>query len=227
MYATQQEARSLAGGQTLALRPVPLHQTKFDLTLYVEESFDGLALTASYQANLFDAGRIAELLEQYRRILEQAAQRPDDSVFAYSLATSQPRAVLPNPAEPLPEVWAGSVVERFRGQARREPDRIAVSTSRGDWSYGRLDAATDRLAAWLRDRGIGREDVVVIESPRCGGLAWATLGVWKAGAAFVLIDPALPADWRAGQVCTARPRGWITLFPQKDEGGDRLGEPGL
>ncbi|MGW6962107.1 amino acid adenylation domain-containing protein, partial [Streptomyces chartreusis] len=61
-------------------------------------------------------------------------------------------------------------------------------------SYGELDADSDLVAAYLRERGVGRGDRVAVRMERSIGLIAALLGVWKAGAAHVPVDSAYPAE---------------------------------
>jgi hypothetical protein len=90
---------------------------KFDLTLYISEE-DGLALHLVYNADLFDPPRMEEMLRQYRLLLEQAAERPELAVSAYSLLTPEAAAALPDPAASLDHPWPGAVHDLFTEQAR-------------------------------------------------------------------------------------------------------------
>src|SRR5262249_40213012 len=90
----------------------------------------------------------------------------------------------------------------------------ALISPEGTWTYGELEYQSNRLANHLRAGGVRPQDVVAIHSPRGAGLAWAVLGVLKAGAAFVLLHPNHPAAWRREQLRVARPRGWIRLHSE-------------
>jgi amino acid adenylation domain-containing protein len=126
--------------------------------------------------------------------------------------------ILPDPRQPLPAQWPGSVAERFAHQAQRRPVALALHTAHGDWTYAELDRQAARLANYLRTRGIGPQAVVAIHGSRGPGLAWAVLGVLKARAVFALLDPAYPAAWRQEQLRLIRPLGWIRLRqPGEDE----------
>ncbi|MGD0604534.1 MAG: non-ribosomal peptide synthetase [Streptosporangiaceae bacterium] len=86
------------------------------------------------------------------------------------------------------------VLARFRQAAAAAPDRTAVAATDGRLSFAELDDRTARLAGLLRARGIGRGDRVGVCLPRSTQLAVALLGVWRAGAAYVPLDPAYPAQ---------------------------------
>ncbi|WP_405776074.1 non-ribosomal peptide synthetase [Streptomyces sp. NBC_00859] len=84
------------------------------------------------------------------------------------------------------------VLERLRLAVRSTPHRIAVHGSDGTWDFALLDEQTRRLAAVLRARGVGRGARVGVCLPRGGGLVVAMLAVWRAGAAYVPLDPRHP-----------------------------------
>src|SRR5262249_24994852 len=79
---------------------------KFDITLYAEERAEGLRLDLVYNADLFDAPRMADLLEQMRMLLEQAVADPARRLSRFSLVTNGARARLPDPAAVHARAWA-------------------------------------------------------------------------------------------------------------------------
>src|SRR5262249_40884851 len=154
---------------------------KFDLTLYVEEHGGGLHLKWVYNADLFAPARVAEMAEQYRALLEQAVAEPESAVSALSLVTASARRVLPDPAEPLSAAWRGSVTEIFHAWTLRSPGSVAVADRQGEWTYGELDAWSNRLAGCLGAGGVRPGDVVAIYGHRSAPLVWALLGIFKTG----------------------------------------------
>src|SRR5262249_20421872 len=84
------------------------------------------------------------------------------------------------------------VHEMIREQARQRAEAIAVKSEQGDLSYRELNRRANQLAHYLRSRGVGREDLVGICAERSAEMVIAILGVMKAGAAYVPIDPADP-----------------------------------
>ncbi|MGW1938048.1 amino acid adenylation domain-containing protein [Streptomyces goshikiensis] len=85
-----------------------------------------------------------------------------------------------------------SVQEMFEAVVRERPDAIAVEAPDGELTFAELDAAARSLALRLRERGAGPETTVAVVCERTGELVAAMLGIWAAGAAFLLIDPAEP-----------------------------------
>jgi amino acid adenylation domain-containing protein len=186
---------------------------KFDLILYAPEVDGAIELTLVYNADLFSAARMAFNLEQLSAILEQAVAAPEQSIESYSLMTPLSRSVLPDPTAPLNARWEGAVHELISRQAQTDPERQAVIDASDSWSYRELDEQSSRLANYFIQRGIRQHEVVAIYAQRSASLAVALLGALKAGAVFVVLDPAYPAARLLDYLGIAGPTAWLQLEP--------------
>ncbi|WP_044358161.1 AMP-binding protein, partial [Paenibacillus sp. E194] len=88
----------------------------------------------------------------------------------------------------------------FEQQAARTPEQPALVSGEAVWTYGELEAQANRIASWLRAHGVRSEDRVGVLLSRSPQLIAALLGVLKAGAAYVPLDPALPAARIEGMI---------------------------
>lgn len=86
------------------------------------------------------------------------------------------------------------LVARFRATAQHAPDRIAVRGADGELTFAELDRRTAQLAGALAARGIGAGDLVGVSLPRSTQLVVSLLAVWRAGAAYLPLDPRYPVD---------------------------------
>ncbi|WP_228718094.1 non-ribosomal peptide synthetase [Kitasatospora acidiphila] len=86
------------------------------------------------------------------------------------------------------------LVARFRATAQRAPDRIAVRGADGELTFAELDQRTAQLAGALAARGVGAGDLVGVSLPRGTQLVVSLLAVWRAGAAYLPLDPRYPVD---------------------------------
>jgi amino acid adenylation domain-containing protein len=193
--------------------------SKFDLTFYVNDGNDGngapgqgIAIKLAYNADLFDAARMEELLDQLELLLAAGVDDPQAGVDGIPLAaTPRARAILPDPAAELSAAWEGAVHEVFARHARRTPGALAVADPAESWTYGELDERADRLAAWLSGAGVGPGDVVAFWAHRSAPLVWGVLGALKAGAAFLMLDPHHPAPRQVQMLALARPAAWLRV----------------
>ncbi|MFF4764748.1 amino acid adenylation domain-containing protein, partial [Streptomyces sp. NPDC001292] len=174
---------------------------KFDLDLSVSESYDAQGRPAGLRggliaaADLFDADTAERIAERLTRLLALLAADPDLRLGGVDVLSREERQrVLVEWNDTAVEMPAVSVVELFEGWAERTPDAVAVRCGADAVSYGELDARANRLARYLVGRGVGPESVVGLCLPRGVDLVAALLGVWKAGAGYVPVDPEYPAE---------------------------------
>ncbi|MFH8609681.1 non-ribosomal peptide synthase/polyketide synthase [Streptomyces sp. NPDC018029] len=122
-----------------------------------------------------------------------------------------PASSLPQggPAADTPENSAApahpTLGELFTAWVTRTPDAAALTDGRRTWTYRELAERTDQLAAHLIARGAGPDRVVALVLPRSMELIAAELAVARAGAAFLPVDPAYPAERRALMLADAAP----------------------
>jgi amino acid adenylation domain-containing protein len=197
--------------------PTPFQvAAKFDLALYAQEREDAIQLDLIYNANLFAPARMHLLLEQFSSLAMQVVEHPEHPISRFSLLTSQMQALLPDPTAPLSAAWEGAVSTLFAQQAERVPAQLAAVDMYGQWSYEELNACSNRLANYLRAQGIGPQERVAIYAHRSASLVCAILGILKAGAVYLILDPLYPALRLADYCQQAQARGLIHL----EEAGD-------
>ncbi|HEX6340862.1 amino acid adenylation domain-containing protein, partial [Umezawaea sp.] len=181
----------------VVVRPVPVPQvaTQFDLVLQVEERPDAVTGSLVYNTDLFDRSTAALFAERLAVVLDALATSPDTTLDDLDVRTDAERALLTaldtgHPAG-TPTACVHQLVE---AQVDRTPDAVALRCADSVLSYRELDARANRLAHHLIGLGIGPGDLVGVCLPRTSELVVAILGVLKAGAAYVPVDPAYPAE---------------------------------
>ncbi|MFJ8747521.1 amino acid adenylation domain-containing protein [Embleya sp. NPDC127516] len=134
----------------------------------------------------------SELIAYIRALTAADPQLPVGALDVVSGLERERVLTAPNATDvPLPGL---SVPELFARQVGRAPDAVAVMSGNSALSYRELDERSSRLAGALRRRRVGPETVVAVALPRSADLAIALLGVAKAGAAYLPIDPAFPTE---------------------------------
>jgi amino acid adenylation domain-containing protein len=210
MADTSERVLKLAGCQTVKL-PTSAPEAKFDIILHAPEIEGKLELAIVYNADLFSERRIINVLDQFTHLLSQVADDPQKGIDEFSLVTPSAASVIPDPTESLDDTWEGSIHQLVARRAERAPDCPAVIDPDNSWSYGELDRRGSQLANYLIAQGIRPKDVVTIYAQRNAALVLALLGILKAGAAFVILDPAYPASRLISYLRIARPRALLHI----------------
>ncbi len=218
---TQLKSRgSIAGVSVESFMPYQGEiDSKFDLTFYVEEIGTNVRLRVVYNADIFDAERIEIILDQYLLLLKQIGDNPNREISSYSLNTS-PDGLLPIPSEPLNSQWLYAVHERFSLQAVRAARNVAIIDGAGSWEYGALARSSNQIANWLLADGVEKGDIIAVYGHRSAGLVLSLLGILKAGAAFLILDPAYPATRLVKMLQAAQPAGLLLLEAAGEVGGE-------
>ncbi|MGW8768383.1 amino acid adenylation domain-containing protein [Streptomyces sp. NPDC055815] len=191
--ASEQDSGTvLEGISTLLTR----ERTNYPVAVAVDDVGSGFVLTVDAVAAV-DAAAVCSMLHAC----------VDNVVAALETApTTRLSAVEVLPANEVQRVlaeWNGdadepvaarTAAELFEAQAARTPDAVAVAAGETEVSYAELDAQANRLAHHLRTYGVGPESVVALCLPRGVTAIAAILAVWKAGAAYLPLDPEYPAE---------------------------------
>ncbi|MCX4771936.1 amino acid adenylation domain-containing protein [Streptomyces sp. NBC_01260] len=174
---------------------------KFDLDVMVGEEFDaegaptGVRGAVTVAADLFDAEAAAGIARRFARALELLAEKPSTRVGSVDvLGEGERRRILTEWNDTGVEVPGLLTPGLFEAQVERTPGVVAVVSEGVGVSYAELDERANRLAHYLRSQGIGGESVVGLCLPRGVETIVGILAVWKAGAGYLPIDPAQPAE---------------------------------
>ncbi len=180
------------GGYGARLIPLELDEAKAPLQLEVFETGGAYRYHCEYHAGRFSESFIrafTDCLDQaasemlFRsRLMDVLLMTPESQAHMDSLN----RTDMPCPLT--------DIVSLFRRAALENPGEPAVIFRDEVLTYAQTDELSDRIAAFLRDRGIGREKVVSVLISRSSFMATASLGVLKAGAAYQPLDPSYPGE---------------------------------
>ena len=152
-----------------------------------------LHVRMDYAAGHFDRDRIDTILDRLERMLEAIAFDTSRPVRDVELLNAAERRQVLEEWNTTAGPLGPSLVERFEGQAARTPAATAaVFEGARHVTYATLNAEANRLAHVLIARGIGPETVVGLALPRTPSMLVGVLGVLKAGATYLPIDPAYP-----------------------------------
>lgn len=185
-------------------------QTSFPLTLY---AYDDPELILELG---FDRARVSDeaartLLEQVATVLVGFADNPDAPLSDISLSSDQERARLESGLDgPSRPVSDGSALEDILARLRERPDAVSVRFQNRAYTRSGLDRASEKVARALVAAGCRRGDLVGVYRERSEHLPAIILGIWRAGAGYLPLDPTYPENRIAFKLEDARLRFVVT-----------------
>ncbi|WP_103532404.1 non-ribosomal peptide synthetase [Streptomyces sp. SM11] len=184
-----------------------------DLTVMVESGGAEMAVVTEHDTDLFDGATVDGVAGRLLALLDRACADPDRRLSAL---TAGPSVVAAPPAGPAGAPAPSTVLELIRFGA----DGLAV----GALSYAELERRSAALASVLRAKGAGPEAWVAVDLPRGTDLVVAVLGIWRAGAVYVPVEPLWPEPRR--RAVTGAARVVLTEIPDLPEEFERV-DPGI
>ena len=167
-----------------------------DLTVTFWESGAGLDGEIEYNTDLFNGSTIERMAEHYQAVLVRVLADPDGPVQRVSLASTDDR-------KQILESWNSTgaeyprdqtLVSLFEAQAARGGDSVALICDNAELTYRQLNERANQVSRRLREFGVGIEGRVGVFVRRSIDMVVAMLGVMKAGAAYVAVDPTWPRE---------------------------------
>jgi amino acid adenylation domain-containing protein len=172
-----------------------LESAKFDLFLTFRATPRGLRARLNYSTDLFERGTAERMLGHLARVLEQVAADADVPLSRVELLGEAERARLLALGEgAAPEFPRATVDALFAQAAAAAPQAVALAWQGGEMTYAELDRRANRLAHHLRRAGVAAGTRVGVCLERGPEMVVALLAALKAGAAYVPLDPAYPAE---------------------------------
>jgi hypothetical protein len=204
-------------GLTLSFQDLPELESKFSMTLYVEDRAGELHLNLVYQQALFSAERMASTLAQFRYLLEQAVADPHKPIRSYSLVTPESLALLPNPSanlgKSLPSLRSEPAANLILSLANSMPAHQAVCQGERTWSYRELADSAIAIGRALLHGGVKRGDTVAVSGERSFGLIASMTGVLIHLRDIV---PGIPGQCNDSTITDKSDRGGIPQSFQED-----------
>ncbi|HLK61110.1 MAG TPA: amino acid adenylation domain-containing protein, partial [Chthonomonadaceae bacterium] len=213
---------NLDGLQWEALRTESV-TAKYDLLLICSEVGGKLRASLEYNTDLFEGERIERLLDHFHALLEGIVADPEQQTSRLPLlseAESHQLLVEFNATQaPIPPICLHHLIEQ---QVQRTPQGIAVVFEQQSLTYAELNARANQLAHFLRAQGVTPETCVGVCAERSIEMVVGLLGILKAGAAYLPLDPAYPYQRLEHMVQDARLSLVLTQHALKEKLPDAL-----
>jgi amino acid adenylation domain-containing protein len=182
-----------------------LERTNYALSVVVTPGVC-MNVRALYEELKFSAGTVNRMLRHFEQVLASMAANAQQTVAELQLLTeAEERQLLVElNSRQTPYPHDSCVHELIEAQVTRTPDAIAVVSGNEKISYAELNRKANQLAHHLRSLGIGPDTLVGICVERSVDMLIGLLGIWKAGAAYVPLDPSYPQERLALMLREAR-----------------------
>jgi amino acid adenylation domain-containing protein len=183
----------------LKLKPYPYERTisKFDLTLECYELEDNLSCNVEYSTKLFKEETIKRFITYLKQITAMVLENPDSKLSGIDVLTEQEKRQLIVDFNDTARECPGdkTVYQLFENQVDRFPDHVALVFKDAAITFRQLDENANQLANYLsQEKGIGPGQRAAVLMERSVELIMSLIGVMKAGAAYIPLDPTLPAE---------------------------------
>ena len=205
-------------GATWTAEAVPNGTSKFDLSLVLDDGPGGLLGQIEYSTDLFDAAAVENFAGHFRTLLAAALADPGARVSRLPLLVRRRMAA-------VFDEWNATAVDHptdpahtlIAARATATPTTSPSGTAGEVLTYAELDRQANRLAHHLRALGVGPDVPVGVGLERSADWIVAALAVWKAGGAYLPLDPRYPAERLALVLRDARAPVLITRSDVADK----------
>ena len=183
-----------AGELSLKRYDYDAREAHFDMLFYVFENQQGLSLFLEYDRNLYKRDSAQRLVEHYINLLGGLVNCLDRKLSEIDFMSAAERETVLHEfnANQISVPFEASYHRLFREQAARTPDKAAVVFKETALTYRQLDEKTDRLAVFLRQKGVLAETIVPVMLERSAEMVVAAIAVMKAGGAYLPLDIKYP-----------------------------------
>ncbi|MEU1311687.1 amino acid adenylation domain-containing protein [Streptomyces cinnamoneus] len=169
--------------------------THYALGLSTSDGPRTMGLKITYRPDLFDETAARGFGDRLVRVLEAFGKDPGQPLAGLeTLSAAERQQVTAGWNDTAREVRPATFPALFEARAAEAPARTAVVSGGSSLTYAGLDERANRWAHLLIEQGVGPEDAVAVAVPRSVEWLAVTLGVLKAGAVYVPVDPEYPAE---------------------------------
>ena len=196
VYQNTPEIPQLRLGELLLSKEDHTYTTsQFDISFIITETSKGLQGSVNYCSDLFNQATMRRMISHFKELLQSIVTAPQKNVGSLAMLTIAETNELKgfNPAI-VPYPANSNIIHLFEEQAAKIPDEIALILDETELTYKELNEQSNQLARYLQTKGVAIGSLVPICVERSQEMVIGMLGILKAGAAYVPVDPAYPPD---------------------------------
>src|ERR1051325_10515005 len=199
-------------GLSVETMAVDIETAKFDLTLTLTETEQGLEGWLEYNRDLFASATIERMTGHFEVLVESVLSNPEQRLSELELLRpAQREQLLVGMNQTAVAYEKGKyLAQLFEEQAERTPEAVALVYESERVTYGELNRRANQLAWYLRGLGVGADEVVGVCIERSPEMVMGLLGILKAGGAYLPLDPAYPQQRLAYMLADTKAKVLLT-----------------
>ena len=212
-FALEPPGKGFPAGWDLSQMDVDVGVAKFDLYLELEERGDGMAGRFLYGKDIFEVDTIRRMIGHWQTLLAGISSTPECAIGHLPLLTNSEIVQLRAPGgwnDTAREYPDRTLHELIEAQAHRTPEKIAAVYGDTSWTYRDLLARANAVTNNLRDLDVKPGAIVAVVLRRSLDMLAGLVGIMKAGAAYLPLDPQAPAARRKLCLADAKPSAILT-----------------
>ena len=167
-----------------------------DIDIAVNDNEHIAGVFFDYVPELFLASTVERMMAHFHQILDRVTEAPERPIASLNLLTDEEQGLILEDWNDRNAVWPDGLclADLFEQQAAKSPESLAVIFEKSRLSYDDLNERANQLAHYLRKLGVGPEMRVAVALEQGVDVVVALLGIFKANAVYVPLDPAYPRD---------------------------------
>lgn len=175
---------------------VPEVAAPVDICLMFAELEEGAAFCIQYDKALFFPSTVERWADSFVNLIDEIITDPEKPLATYQMIAEQEKQwLLGQNLDSAKNITTNqTLIDLFEEQVKKTPDASALRTEERVWAYQELNERADRVASFLHHEGVGTGDLVGILMDRSWEMIVSLLGILKAGAAYVPLDPLYPKE---------------------------------
>ncbi|MDM5138212.1 amonabactin biosynthesis non-ribosomal peptide synthetase AmoG [Aeromonas bestiarum] len=196
VYQAKVDFNDLIPGCQLVEETSPVLPAKTDISVKVTELMDSVRVDWLFATALFERETIESYADRLLHLMRAVVAAPETEIWQLPLEAGTDQTALAAELASLPLDYPSrdTLLCHIEQRAGQFPGALAVSDGADALSYGELEARASRLAHWLQSCGVTPGAAIGIQARRDVAFVVALLACWKAGAVYVPLDPAYPAE---------------------------------
>jgi amino acid adenylation domain-containing protein/non-ribosomal peptide synthase protein (TIGR01720 family) len=183
------------GDVEISYEPFDQQISKFDITFFITVTDEGLHCNIEYNTDLYKEETIVRMTEHFRQLLSSIVQSPESKVGSLSILPKKESAdILSLTKSKVEYPKTKTIVSLFEEQVIKAPDDIAVIFEQQALTYRSLNERANQIAHYLKSCGVKEDSLVPLCIERSSAMIIGMIGILKAGAAYVPIEPDFPEE---------------------------------